>query len=99
MNKIFIILVFILTVFVHAEDKKPNVLFIFVDDLNVRLNCYGTTHIQSPHIDSLADSGVRFDRAYCQYPSCGPSRASILSGMRPQKTGILNNKNTPDFLN
>jgi iduronate 2-sulfatase len=66
-----------------VESGRPNVLFIGVDDLRPELNCYGATHIQSPNIDRLAAEGVLFERAYCQWAVCMPSRASLLSGLRP----------------
>ena len=74
-----------------ASAAKPNVLFIVCDDLNIHVSSSGYPDIRTPNFDRLADRGMTFDRAYCQYPVCGPSRASFLHGLYPEVTGVLDN--------
>ena len=71
--------------------NRYNVLFIIVDDLRPMLGCYGHSEMHTPNIDRLAQRGTLFNRAYCQYPVCNPSRASILTGLRPETNGVLDN--------
>ena len=74
----------------ELEKSKPNVLFIAVDDLRPMLGCYGNQYIKTPNIDRLAAEGTLFEKAYCNVPVCGASRASLLTGMRPTRTRFLN---------
>jgi iduronate 2-sulfatase len=74
-----------------AAGSKTNVLLIVADDLRDTLGCYGNTLAKTPNMDRLAGRGVRFDRAYAQYPVCNASRTSFMTGLRCEQTGVTNN--------
>ena len=74
-----------------AAPERLNVLLIVADDLRDSLGCYGNPVVKTPHLDALAGRGLRFDRAYAQYPVCNPSRSSFLTGLRPEQTGVVDN--------
>ena len=77
-----------------ASSERPNVLLILTDDLGYQdLSCQGATDIQTPHIDRLAASGVRFTDGYVTAPQCGPSRAGLLTGMSQSRFGCMDNSN------
>ncbi len=71
------------------EQKRPNVLFIAVDDLRPMLGSYGNPNIKTPNMDKLAAGGTLFERAYCNVPVCGASRASLLTGLHPTRSRFL----------
>jgi len=74
-----------------TAEKKKNVLFIIVEDFKNIMGCYGNPLVKTPNIDRLAQRGLRFDRAYCQYPVCNPSRSSFMTGLRVDTVGIYEN--------
>ncbi|MBM4152118.1 MAG: sulfatase [Kiritimatiellaceae bacterium] len=75
------------------QGTVPNILLIVFDDLNDYVGSFGDPNAKTPNLDSFAAGAMRFDRAYCQYPVCGPSRASFLTGMYPESSGVLDNNN------
>lgn len=85
------------------ENLQPNILFISIDDLRPELGSYGSEIAISPNIDNLASQGLQFNNAYCQQSICGPSRASVLTGIRPETSGVFHNyikfrEATPDVI-
>ena len=92
MSRILSTVVFALLFFgvtcLAAPAAKLNVLFLAVDDLRPVLGCYGDALAQTPNLDRLAASGVRFERAYCQQAVCAPSRNTLMTGIRPESLGI-----------
>jgi arylsulfatase A len=75
-----------------AEAAKPNVIVILADDLgSVDLGCYGSTDLETPYLDGLAERGVRFTQFYSAAPVCSPSRAGLLTGRWPVRAGVPNN--------
>ena len=72
----------------NATSRRPNILFIFVDDLRPDLGCYGNKEIKTPYFDRLAHEGAIFTRAHCQAAACAPSRASVMTGLRPDSTRV-----------
>ncbi|WP_460539674.1 sulfatase [Echinicola sediminis] len=75
----------------ETEKPKPNILFIAIDDLRPELGCYGSDIAITPHIDALAADGLMFNNAYCQEAICSPSRASVMTGARPETIKVIEN--------
>ena len=73
----------------QAKRRAPNVLYVTADDLGTRLHAYGHPIVSTPRIDAFARDALLFERAYCQIAICGASRTSILTGLRPETTGVL----------
>ncbi|WP_299312135.1 sulfatase [uncultured Aquimarina sp.] len=95
MNRIFGIFILLLLFACNEqeveENKKPNILFIAIDDLRPELGSYGSEIAVSPNLDKLASQGLQFNNAHCQQAICGPSRASVLTGIRPESSGVFHN--------
>ena len=86
-----IILLFTFVILFHNANAQPNILLIISDDLNTRIGPYMDLDKHTPNLDRLAKEGVQFTRTYCQYPLCGPSRASIMSGLHTETNGVTGN--------
>ena len=87
----FLLFNILLTISISGQEQ-PNVLMIISDDLNTRIGPYMEIDDHTPHLSRLAEEGIKFSRAYSQFPLCGPSRASIMSGLYPETNGVLTNQ-------
>ena len=86
---IFLSLLFVSLLNAHSSGLRPNIILICVDDMGYGdLSCYGGGHVETPNIDSLAESGIRFTEGYTVSPVCGPSRVGLLTGMQPSRIGV-----------
>ncbi len=96
MKKLIPLFIFFFTAcfVVLAKKSKPNVLFFMSDDLNTALSGFGHPQCKTPELDKLASLGMRFENMHCQYPVCGASRASLMSGLYPYTNGTLGNAGT-----
>jgi len=83
------LLCFVALAFGANAADKPNILFIAIDDMRPEFGCYGSELAITPNLDKLASEGVLFERAYCQQAICSPSRASIMTGTRPDTNGVI----------
>ena len=91
----FFILTFAVTTVSSAEKQAPNIVLILADDLGwADLGCYGHRFHETPHIDRLSEQGIRFTQFYAPSPVCSSSRASLLTGMNPARTGITRHMGT-----
>lgn len=88
----FIAVAIIVQIAIAQNPSRQNVLLLMSDDLAAHLRCYGHPQAKTPHLDALAARGVLFERAYCQFPHCNPSRSSLLTGLRPNTTRVTNNE-------
>ena len=91
MKKTLNIILFFFIISISNAQNKPNILFIAIDDLRPELGVYGSDIAISPNIDKLASQGLLFNNAYCQQAICGPSRASVMTGLRPENSGVFHN--------
>ena len=92
MNMQHILLCLLLPLLLYARStERPNVLFVISDDLNYNLSGDGHPECKTPNLDEFAKTGVSFSRAYSQFPICGPSRASLMTGQYPMKNGVMGN--------
>jgi arylsulfatase A-like enzyme len=81
----------------RSSGRRPNVLFLMTDQQTLRaMSAYGNRWLKTPHMDSIAANGVRFERSYCTAPVCGPSRSSLITSRMPHVTGVNVNGQTPD---
>ena len=88
MKRVMLNLMFVWGVVAYSlarAEERPHVLFIAIDDLRPELGCYGDAHIHSPNIDSLAATGMVFERAYCQQAVCSPSRRRPRGWSKPSR--------------
>lgn len=95
MSRLILLVLLLLPLFATAQvpaAERLNVLVIICDDLNTRLGPYGFPGIKTPVLDGFAKEAMTFSRAHCQYPVCGPSRASLLSGLYPESSGVIDNR-------
>ena len=85
----FVSLFFVSLLNAHSSGLRPNIILIYVDDMGYGdLSCYGGGLVETPNVDSLAESGIRFTEGYTVSPVCGPSRVGLLTGMQPSRIGV-----------
>jgi arylsulfatase A-like enzyme len=94
-RKIWVAALLLTSISYWGAAQKPNVLLIISDDLNTLIGPYMEIREHTPNLDRLAAEGVRFTRTYCQFPLCGPSRASLMSGLYCETNGVLGNNDQP----